>query len=128
MPWAPKRPCPYQGCGVLIEAGARACPEHERERKRAVDARRGSASTRGYGSKWRRESREFLRRNPLCADCLDENIVTAASVVDHIVPHRGDMKLFWKRSNWRALCDTHHSKKTAALDGGFGNPAKRGGG
>jgi 5-methylcytosine-specific restriction protein A len=38
-------------------------------------------------------------------------------VVDHIVPHRGDKKLFWDSSNWQALCDGQtgrgcHDRKT----------------
>jgi 5-methylcytosine-specific restriction endonuclease McrA len=34
----------------------------------------------------------------------------AATVVDHIKPHRGDQSLFWdKNNNWAALCETHHN-------------------
>nr|WP_258536290.1 HNH endonuclease signature motif containing protein [Comamonas kerstersii] len=42
--------------------------------------------------------------------CAAEGRVTVATVVDHIVPHRGDQSLFWRRSNWQSLCSTHHSK------------------
>jgi 5-methylcytosine-specific restriction protein A len=42
--------------------------------------------------------------------------------VDHIIPHGGDMRLFWNRGNWAALCQSCHSRKTAKQDGGFGNP------
>ncbi|WP_456848588.1 hypothetical protein [Bradyrhizobium sp. USDA 4504] len=33
--------------------------------------------------------------------------------MDHIVPHRGDMKLFWDRKNWQALASSpcHTSRK-----------------
>jgi 5-methylcytosine-specific restriction protein A len=49
-----------------------------------------------------------------------------ASVVDHIVPHRGDMALFWDRSNWQAMSKLCHDRKTARENGGFGNlPATR---
>jgi hypothetical protein len=34
--------------------------------------------------------------------------MVAAVVVDHIVPHRGDMKLFWDSGNWQSLCKTCH--------------------
>jgi len=47
--------------------------------------------------------------------------VQAATVVDHIKPHRGDKTLFWERSNWQALCKQCHDIKTAKEDGGFGN-------
>lgn len=39
-----------------------------------------------------------------------------ATVVDHIVPHRGDQKLFWDRSNWQPLCEHHHNVKTMTED------------
>jgi 5-methylcytosine-specific restriction protein A len=48
-------------------------------------------------------------------------MVKAATVVDHIIPHQGDMTLFWDAdSNWQSLCKTCHDRKTATEDGGFG--------
>ncbi|MFP4539300.1 MAG: AAA family ATPase, partial [Dichotomicrobium sp.] len=87
--------------------------ERERERRRAFDKRRGSSAERGYGAKWRRAREAFLARNPLCVRCLDHDVVAASEAVDHIVPHRGDMRLFWDRKNWQALCITCHNAKTA---------------
>ncbi|WP_328203649.1 hypothetical protein [Brevibacillus nitrificans] len=52
---------------------------------------------------------------------MDEGNVGAATVVDHIIPHKGDKELFWDQKNWQGLCDSHHSRKTAKEDGGFGN-------
>lgn len=34
-------------------------------------------------------------------------------LVDHIIPHRGDKKLFWDERNWQGLCKKHHDRKTA---------------
>ncbi len=84
---------------------------------------RKSAHKRGYTKKWQRASKAFLRANPLCQceECKASGRVVAATVVDHIVPHRGDMKLFWDRSNWQAMSKKHHDRKTAREDGGFGN-------
>jgi 5-methylcytosine-specific restriction protein A len=39
--------------------------------------------------------------------------VVAATVVDHVVPHRGDAALFWDEVNWAALCKRCHDAKTA---------------
>jgi 5-methylcytosine-specific restriction endonuclease McrA len=36
--------------------------------------------------------------------------------VDHIIPHRGDDRLFWDRSNWQALCAHHHNSNKQRLD------------
>ena len=36
----------------------------------------------------------------------------AASVVDHIRPHRGDMVLFWDQTNHQSQCESCHFAKT----------------
>lgn len=38
-----------------------------------------------------------------------EGRVTIATIVDHVIPHRGDMDLFWDASRWQPSCDFHHS-------------------
>lgn len=81
-----------------------------------------SARQRGYDTAWEKASKGYLQHHPLCVHCLAEGIVTASTVTDHIIPHRGDMVLFWaSETNWQALCKRHHDKKTAREDGGFGN-------
>lgn len=76
-----------------------------------------SAASRGYDSKWRKAREQFLQEHPLC-ECEDcqagAKRVTAASVVDHRIPHRGDMALFWDRSNWQAMSKPCHDRKTQA--------------
>ncbi|HHM4835725.1 TPA: HNH endonuclease [Pseudomonas aeruginosa] len=84
--------------------------------------RSGKNSTqRGYGYRWQQARARYLAKHPLCRLCSDAGKVVAATEVDHIIPHRGDMELFWQESNWMALCKVCHSKKTATEDGGFGN-------
>ena len=68
-----------------------------------------SSTQRGYGYKWQKARERFLKKNPLCVYCQRDDRVTAANVVDHITPHRGDQKLFWRESNWQALCSSCHS-------------------
>ena len=41
-------------------------------------------------------------------------------IVDHIIPHRGDLEMFWNQLNHQALCKRCHDSKTAREDGGFG--------
>jgi 5-methylcytosine-specific restriction protein A len=50
----------------------------------------------------------YLAEHPLCVYCMGMGKVTPATVVDHIIPHRGDMDLFWDEGNWQALCSPHH--------------------
>lgn len=77
---------------------------------------RPTACQRGYGRKWQRESKEFLREHPLCVECLGEGRVVPAEAVDHKTPHRGDEVLFWDKSNWQPLCVPHHNRKSARGD------------
>lgn len=69
-----------------------------------------TAAQRGYGYKWQKACEGFLRSHPLCVMCRAEDRVTAATVVDHKIPHRGDQALLWDRGNWQSLCATHHSR------------------
>ena len=82
---------------------------------------RPSASKRGYGARWRRVRKNWLSRYPLCVHCYDAGMITHATVVDHIIPHKGAYKLMWAESNFQSLCKCHHDIKTATEDGGFGH-------
>jgi 5-methylcytosine-specific restriction protein A len=77
------------------------------------DTRLLDATQRGYGYRWQRERAAYLARNPLCVTCLAAGLTVLASVVDHHVPHRGDMRLFWDVTNWQSLCKRCHDRKTA---------------
>lgn len=64
--------------------------------------------SRLYNHKWRRQRELFLYTNPLCVMCEQMGRVEAATVVDHIEPHKGSEGLFWDVSNWQSLCKHHH--------------------
>lgn len=82
------------------------------KRLSTYDSSRPCARKRGYTRRWERASKAYLREHPLCVKCLEDDRVESATVVDHIVPHRGDMKLFWDRSNWQAMCESCHNRKS----------------
>jgi len=128
MPTRPKTICNHPGCGRLIDGDQAYCSTHirvqswaDRSARVQADARRGSSADRGYGSKWQKARATYLMSHPLCRVCDGQGRVKLAKVVDHIVPHKGDQKLFWDSGNWQPLCASCHSTKTAAEDGGFGN-------
>lgn len=75
-----------------------------------------------YDAKWAGARRRFLFDHPYCTHCFLKEKLTAATVVDHIRPHCGDLTLFWQRSNWMPLCKKCHDRKTVLHDGGFGRP------
>ncbi|MEW6169799.1 MAG: HNH endonuclease [Pseudomonadota bacterium] len=119
MPLAAPRPCTYPGCTQLVKSGSR-CAKHVAKVRREVDERRGTARERGYDTAWQKAREGFLRAHPLCVECDRAGRAVPATVVDHIVPHRGDRTAFWDRSNWQPLCKRCHDAKTAREDGGFG--------
>lgn len=72
-------------------------------------AGKGSSTARGYGYRWQQARERYLQQHPLCVMCEEQGRVAAATVVDHIVPHQGDQRMFWDDTNWQALCATCHS-------------------
>ena len=91
---------------------------------------RPSARQRGYSHRWDKARATYLNRHPLCRMCENEGRVTAATVVDHIIPHRGDQALFWDTANnWQPLCYSCHNsvkqrgaRSTVAVIGDDGWP------
>jgi 5-methylcytosine-specific restriction enzyme A len=68
-----------------------------------------SSSQPWYGTKrWQIRRKQQLQQQPLCALCLQEHRVTAATVADHVVPHKGDYDLFWHGA-LQSLCAHHHN-------------------
>ena len=126
MPTKPLRPCRYPGCPHLTGDRSGYCEAHLKQTRRQDDARRGNSNERGYTYRWQQASKLFLAGNPLCYYCQqkDPPVVTAAVLVDHYIPHRGNYDLFWDRSNWRPSCDECHNIKTAKEDGAFGNKGR----
>ena len=91
MPVKPKTPCQHPGCPELVAPGEKYCEKHKPFHPQEVRP----AAKRGYGSKWQKARREYLAGHPLCVLCEREGRYRKATVVDHIIPHRGDQKLFW---------------------------------
>jgi len=114
MPSKPKRLCSHPGCSEITEEAY--CPKHSRQK----DRQRGSAYERGYNNEWRKYRLMFLLDHPLCNICQREGRLSSANVVDHVIPHKGDQRLFWDVKNHQALCKECHDRKTATEDGGFG--------
>lgn len=72
-----------------------------------------------YGYRWQKARKVFLAEHPLCVYCQRLGRLSAATVVDHIKPHKGDLVLFWDPLNWQSLCKVcHDSAKRAEELGG----------
>jgi 5-methylcytosine-specific restriction protein A len=119
MPSKPKRFCKKAGCPNVSSEPY--CADHK-HLARTYDEHRGTAAQRGYDSKWRKARLGYLKKHPLCVQCEYDGKHIPATVVDHIIPHKGDKDLFWdSKNNWQPLCKRHHDIKTVREDGGFGN-------
>jgi 5-methylcytosine-specific restriction endonuclease McrA len=87
------------------------------ERKAEADGRRGSARVRGYTTPWDKAAAGHRAKHPLCVYCAmgawgDAPRDTAADLIDHLIPHRGDQAIFWNRRDWVSSCtDCHNGPK-----------------
>lgn len=59
-------------------------------------------------AQWRALRRAQLQREPLCAMCTALGLLRAATVVDHVVAHKGRAALFYNPANLASLCKPHH--------------------
>lgn len=125
MPNAPRRPCSRPGCGRL-----QPCAVHKRHKAvgQTYQDRKQAEPWRALykTAAWLRARRAYLAEHPLCAECEQAGRTRAADTVDHVRPHRGDLDLFWQVDNWRALCRSCHSRKTAGETWGEGRSIPRG--
>jgi 5-methylcytosine-specific restriction endonuclease McrA len=100
-------------CGKIVAADVRCeCQRAgDAARKARFDRTRPSARARGYDAEWQRERAIFLSADPICRGCG-----APANTVDHVIPHKGDKRLFWDRSNWQPLCTTCHNRHKQRAD------------
>lgn len=90
-----------------------------REQRRAGRSAEGKQRQALYtSSRWRKARARFLAEHPLCRYCEREGRVTAANVVDHIIPHKGDERLIWDRANWQPLCGPCHNGRKQSEERG----------
>lgn len=57
---------------------------------------------------WYRLRHAQITKQPLCEYCEAQGYLTPATVVDHIIAHKGDEILFHDPENLRSLCKKHH--------------------
>lgn len=94
------------------------CERHsKRPKDTTAKARQDKRALPTNSARWRRLRQKVLRREPLCRECRREGRLTPATVVDHDNGDPNDNRL----DNLVSLCPSHHARKTAQQDGGFGN-------
>lgn len=88
---------------------------HKRTAIYAPRERRGTSTARGYNRRWDAFSKSFRGRNPLCEYCSARQLIVAAALTDHDIPHEGDPSLFWDNT-FTALCQACHSGPKARVE------------
>ena len=111
MPSMPLKPCAKPGCGCLSRSAY--CDRHFKPPAWRLPDDRPSAAARGYGWRWQRAREGYLAKHPWCAACAKRGRQELATLVDHVIPHKGEKALFWDSDNWQSLCHGCHSSKTA---------------
>ena len=106
MPYAAPSHCEGAGCNQLAEPGKRLCSNHS-----IINYPKMKTSLRGYDGDWLKVRMRVLRRQPWCAICHSEGLVTIATEVDHIIPMaKGGARL--DLANLQPLCRPCHIAKT----------------
>ena len=59
--------------------------------------------------RWVARRRQQLQQQPLCQYCLALGYTVAATVADHVIPHKGDLNIFWHGA-LQSLCKPCHDK------------------
>jgi hypothetical protein len=71
---------------------------------------------------WKDLRRGQLSREPLCRYCKSRGIIEPATICDHVIPHRGDVAMFWA-GPFQSLCKAcHDSDKAREEQGGEAKP------
>lgn len=84
-------------------------PSHRARGQGAYERERKGARARLYDGRWERCAKAHLAAHPLCVYCALDHRVSAAVLVDHLYPHRGDIAVFWRREWWMSACRECHS-------------------
>lgn len=73
-------------------------------------------------ARWLKLRLVHLSSEPLCRMCKDEGRITPATVCDHVVPHKGNLALFYG-GPFQSLCKPCHDRhKQAEERGGKAKP------
>lgn len=82
-----------------------------RPKTRQFSLKTRNSRSMGYDKDWDKYRFRFLHYNPQCFTCPSR-----ATVVDHRIPHKGDMELFKDLQNHLPLCSQCHNYVTGKFD------------
>lgn len=77
-----------------------------------TESRPLTTAEKGYAGVWPEVRANHLATHPLCVHCLAATLITAATEVDHRIPHNGNRELLLDPENLQSLCKPCHTTKT----------------
>lgn len=105
----PLKKCNHAGCRVLIPFNERYCDKHKIKTQHK-NTTNEFANQIHQSNKWKRLSKQYRLKNPLCEICLSKGKYVLADSVDHIKPlFLGGSPYDW--NNLQSLCGKCHSEK-----------------
>lgn len=112
----PQKRCNHVGCRMLIDYDKRFCEQHKALHNKTTYKDRKVKDEKYlqfYNSKqWRKASYLYKLKNPLCEECLKENIIKKADVTDHVDEIKDNFERRLDVTNFKSLCHAHHNQKT----------------
>ncbi len=66
--------------------------------------------------RWKRLRRAQLNKEPLCKFCEEKGVIEQATIVDHIIRHKGDKAKFYDSSNLQSLCKLCHDQEKKIME------------
>ena len=103
--------CSMRGCSHMVPMGTPFCPPCQSIAHGQENKRRGNSTDRGYGAPWPAIRASYVRRHPLCEDCLEEGKTVPVYEVHHKIAIRDGGTHAFK--NLRSLCKFHHTQREA---------------
>lgn len=105
----PLHNCNRVGCSELTRN--KYCDKHIAEKPKQKP-KKETSNEAGYTYRWQKQRLLYLKQNPICVICEWNGMITPATEVDHIIPHKKDWQVFWDVDNWESLCKRCHAIKT----------------
>ncbi|PZU87336.1 MAG: HNH endonuclease [Chelatococcus sp.] len=60
-----------------------------------------------WSAEWRAKAKAQLAKEPWCSRCAQQGRQVKATIANHLVPHRGNARLFWEGA-LESVCKPHH--------------------
>lgn len=107
--------CSNVSCYHKVPAGTTYCEKHRKEAYKNYDRTRTDKMYHSFykTSRWQQLRLLVLKREPLCRMCKANDMLTAAEMIDHIVPIKLDWSMRLREDNLQPLCHACHRVKTA---------------